>query len=333
MTKTQRITGRVYDCSFPCKKFSPQTACEGQLVRALSPFLKRVLPESVVLPTAIRVMRAVPKFRDILLWDDYNNDLPRLFKEAYRQISGDRAFNGVRSAIPYCFTGAPPHHGHTFFYKPNGALAKTHLSKTEESPIIFLHGYGGNLLWNIWALKKEFPTHPILVPSGGIAWPSRSAADILKYLDDACACVRKNYGITMQSPWLMALSGGGPVAFEVAEFAPERFKGLISIASRPTSPSQLRFPPQFPILMINAEKDERFPFPASRRSFELMRRRKINIHFSKVDDANHFFFLSKRVEMGRLIRKFWDNPFTCHDEGSIPEIIKRKKITVGSKKN
>lgn len=235
-------------------------------------------------------------------------ELKKLFGEAYGKIQKDSAFADVGSAVRYFFR-LPKDQGHAFAYVPNGAAEKVSVEGRDLTPIVFLHGFGGNLLWNLWALKTEFPDRVILAPSCGFAWPRDRAEDtdkVLRYLDTMLSHVEKTFGVSVKRPWLIGLSAGGQVGFDIANCEPgrKRFRGYVSIASDFGGATEPSFPATFPILMLNGTDDTDFSINNVRHTYNDLRQLGANIELHEMKGANHFFFLSRRAEMGELIREF-----------------------------
>ena len=132
---------------------------------------------------------------------------------------------------------------------------ETKAAKEAVPAILFLHGYGGSLLWNLWALKTSFPDHVILMPSGGIAWPDQDAAVVHQYVRGLIENVEAKHGITIDRPWLFSLSQCGPTGFWLASEYPSDFKGYAAIATWAQEPGSLPVDREFPILMVNGDKD------------------------------------------------------------------------------
>lgn len=332
MQKKPKSTGRVWDCEFRTDSFRPEPlADEGRLFEAVlfaARHTRTIFREMLFLAGGTTTMWAIPSLRKELLPDDPKGRLIGLFSGAYRRILLERAFRGTRSAIPYCYTGALAHCGHGFCYLPDQLIRGNAGQEHDTNPIVFLHGYGGNLLWNIWALKTEFPDRIILAPSGGMAWLERYDRYCLEYIDEMRAHVETTFGIELERPWLMALSQGGPTGFSVASHAPDRFRGFVSIASSAVGVSQLQYPPDFPILMINGTDDLRVPYSDAVSTFESLQSRGGNILLEKMEGANHFFFLSQREEMARVIREFWRKEALGSCNKAPPKAPQTKQLTI-----
>src|SRR6185369_3210199 len=124
--------------------------------------------------------------------------LQTLMAEEYAGISKDSVFNQVPSAIPYCFAAEKQKEGLATVYRPKELPAASRC-------IVFLHGYGGSLLWSLHVLVEAFPNHLIICPAYGI-----SAGEVpARYVEEALAAVEHQLGLKIQKPVLMGLSAGG----------------------------------------------------------------------------------------------------------------------------
>jgi pimeloyl-ACP methyl ester carboxylesterase len=298
-------SGRVWACRFAADRFSPPSLRgEGRAAEYALPLAARVdsvWEESHAVPLAIQAFYRAPGWTGNKLSDDPSGELVTLMSDAYGRILRDRSFDGAGSALGFCVAGADPGRGHGFAYIPFNAPPN---AERPRPAIVFLHGYGGNQLWNIWGMKTLFPDRVILAPSGGIAWPDTPPAKTQEYIDEMCREVEKTLHFRVEKPWLMALSQGGPTGFRLASAAPERYAGYVSIASWAEDPSSLKLPKDFPVLMVNGTKDDRVDIADARRTSEALSGRGASVSLETLDGANHFFFLGRQDEMGRLIRRF-----------------------------
>jgi len=149
--------------------------------------------------------------------------LGRLMARAYADMAISPSFMLTRSAVPFCLS-AEPKNGHYFLHVPSGANSSTPV-------LLLLHGYGGNLLYFPWAVWKAIPECILIAPSWQINWSEGSFARRLAYVKTALAHAADKIGVCLQKPWLVPLSQGGPVAFELAAKSPKKFSGLLGIST------------------------------------------------------------------------------------------------------
>lgn len=295
-------TGRVRGCTFPAGAFKPEASSDKMFALASAAVSVRL--ESLAVNQGARAMWRFPKLTGNQLWDDPNGTLVAMFADAYNEITADQGFSDIASAMPYCYAGVGNDQGNGFVYIPYNRPGRKDVPSSLPA-IVFLHGYGGNLLWNIWALKTEFPDHVIIAPSGGMAWPELETKTLHTYIQSMCDYVKKTFGYEVQRPWLMALSQGGPAGFRICTTYPAKYRGYVSIASWADGADRLSIDKKLPILMINGTDDERVPLRDASSVFETLEHRGANIALEKLDDADHFFFLSQREKMADVIREFW----------------------------
>lgn len=299
-------SGRVHTCEFSANGFHPRLLkgddVATQTIIAAGGHIDSVFQEKTAVTNGIRLVLLTPALREQYLPDDPKGTIVKLFADAYERLSADPGFEGARSALPHFCKEAGEPGGHGFIYLPYhrpGAVDCADLP-----PIVFLHGYGGNLMWNLWALKTEFPDRIILAPSGGIGWPKDGDA-ALKYVDGMRDYVCRKFDIRLERPWLMALSQGGSVASRMVTKSSERFRGYVSIASWMDGPAKARYPTTFPTLMIAGTNDKRVTLRKAESDFNDLKLRGAQIELKSLTDADHFFFLARRQEMGRLIKAFF----------------------------
>ena len=249
MAQSDDRTGRVREVRFSGTSYRPSLLSgDGTVEIAIATACKvdNVVREKNFFTSRTTIVWEIPQVRRELILGLEEGELKRLLGDVYEKIADDPAFHGVRSAVPYCWAEATQSVGDGLIYLPDDDVGTASGAVTSQPAIIFLHGFGGNLLWNIWALKTEFPDRVILAPSGGICWPDNDSERIVEYLDDMRAYVEQEFGVKIERPWLIACSQGGPAGFTVANLASDRFRGFVSIASVAELPTELRYPPGFP---------------------------------------------------------------------------------------
>ena len=301
--------GKVTNCTFPLGDFRPSHLDHADSFKAgVARCLDSVGLERLALVQGTRTMWLFPGLTNDQLHDDPDGSLVTLFADAYRDIAADPGFEDVRSAMPWCFSGAGADAGNGFVFVPESRM-ETKAAKEAVPAILFLHGYGGSLLWNLWALKTSFPDHVILMPSGGIAWPDQDAAVVHQYVRGLIENVEAKHGITIDRPWLFSLSQGGPTGFWLASEYPSDFKGYVAIATWAQEPGSLPVDREFPILMVNGDKDERVTIAEATDSFITLKARGADVRQKVLAGADHFFFLSERARLQEIIHDFMTEQF------------------------
>jgi hypothetical protein len=92
-----------------------------------------------------------------------STNLNSLLTTTYSRIAADTALRKLPSALPYCLAARRNTNGHYFVYVPEQA--------GEQSPVIvFLHGFGGNFQFYLWALRESLPEAIIVCPSWNESW-------------------------------------------------------------------------------------------------------------------------------------------------------------------
>jgi pimeloyl-ACP methyl ester carboxylesterase len=247
----------------------------------------QVLPEGFLVIGSLML-----RGRDLGLSARQKSSLDALVLDAYSHIYADPAFTNVSSALPYCFARNKPRQGHYFLYRPGK------LPKRPES-IVFLHGYGGNFLFYMWALKEAFPQHVILVPSWNASGHSGSPSYIKVMLTHA----ERRLGTRLRKSWLMAISAGGRGGFMVYQSMFDRFQGYVCMAAVPDTALARRLSPDLRILMISGTKDRSLPIGIARRQAAMARKVIPSLVYKEID-SDHFFLLAKRKDTFEIIREF-----------------------------
>lgn len=179
-----------------------------------------------------------------------------------------------------------------------------YLRHVPNAPVmVFLHGYGGNLLFNIWAMMKALPDWTLIHPSWGLDWWLAEVGDKIDYLQDLAKDYTQRSGEPLNKPWLAGLSDGGMAAFELASAQPQNYSGLISLASSPNTDTYL-FPAGYPICMINGSEDDRFPINQAMLFALKFLERGVKIQIAEMKGEGHFFLLSSTLKMGKAISSF-----------------------------
>lgn len=297
-------TGQVSNCEFPKPENFRSKHGEGSLsVEALvAKNVHSVGLERLALVQGTRAMWWLPQLTGNKLHDDREGTLVTLFSDAYKSIDADPGFRNVKSAMPWCIAGVGTGTGNGFVYVPDSKRREA--GNTEHPAIVFLHGYGGSLLWNLWALKSLFPDHVILMPSGGIQWEDQDSDAVQQYVENMLAAAKTNLSVTVGRPWLFALSQGGPTAFRLASSHPNKFRGLVAFATWAEKPEGLSMNSRFPILMVNGDKDERVTIEEAKRTEKALKGKGASLELRVLEGADHFFFLSQREELRPIVGDF-----------------------------
>ena len=298
------FTGKVINCDFPLGDFKPRTLGNTSLEAMLARRVDSVGLERLALVQGTRAMWMLPSLTNDQLYDDPDGSLVTLFETAYGSIARDPGFEDVRSSMPWCLAGVGVDKGDGFVFIPASRMSDQS-GKDPAPAIVFLHGYGGSLLWNLWALKESFPDYAIVMPSGGIAWADQDPTVVHQYLTAMIDEVQSRHAIRLDTPWLVALSQGGPTGFRLASARPEAFRGFVGIATAPEAPETLATTPGFPILMVNGDKDERVGIATAVNGFTRLKDCGANIQLKTLAEADHFFFLSQPETTEHVIRAFF----------------------------
>ena len=281
VSAADRAVGRVESCDFATRSLPPpfrvpKQFAEGyRLFQAAGPYVPESLTvKSIVLLDPVQVGLTAQESSGL------HKDLDNI----YGRISADALFENIKSALPYCLADTRQSHGHYFVYFPKKIRDDTRV-------IVFLHGFGGNLLFNTYLLKEAFPDSIILLPSWGVSWQSGT----MQYLEDMYKDVKQRTKFSIRKPCLMGISAGGPAGFRLYSEQPDRFACYVSIASAPSRANVSALKKGLKILMVNGRHDSRFPIARVEPLAAEATRRAPGLQFHVVD-GDHFFMLSKREE-------------------------------------
>jgi surfactin synthase thioesterase subunit len=281
--------GKVESCEFPTHSLPPPFHVPKQFADGYKLFQAggAVLPEKVTVKSALLMSGPQIGLKPKEIQGLYAN-----LDRVYENISADPLFENVPSALPYCLGDQRPTHGHYFAYYPPKATDDTRV-------IVFLHGFGGNLLFNTYLLKEEFPHAVVLLPSWSASWNDGT----MQYLEDMYKDVKRRRSLSIGRPCLMAISAGGPAGFRLYNQRPDGFSCYVSLASAPSLKIVPALKADLKILMVNGKQDSGFRLAHVQPIASRLAERLPDFQFHVVD-GDHFFLLSKREETFRVIKAF-----------------------------
>jgi predicted esterase len=227
---------------------------------------------------------------------DGESGLGGLMAKAYADMALSPSFMLTGSAVPFCLS-TNPEGGHYFLHVPRGADASTPV-------LLLLHGFGGNLLYFPWAIWKEFPDCILIAPSWQINWSEGTFANRRRYVKTALAHVEEHIGVRLQAPWIVPLSQGGPMAFNLAAALPEEFSGLLGISTFADSLRLIeKLEPDFPVRLLHGDHDARVPYGRALDTVSIIQQSGGDAKITVIKGANHFLLLSHRKKVGDFLKK------------------------------
>lgn len=219
-----------------------------------------------------------------------------LLARAYAEMAVSPSFMLTGSAVPFCMS-TEPEGGHYFLHVPDGADSSTPV-------LLLLHGYGGNLLYFPWAIWKEAPEAILIAPSWQINWSEGRFEDRRRYVEAALAHAEEIIGISLKAPWLVPLSQGGPMAFNLASTKPRRFSGLLGISTFAECAQDIaHIDPEFPVRLLHGDHDLRVDCGEACDAVIAIQRSGGDAKITAIEGANHWLLLSNRKKMGDFLRK------------------------------
>ena len=219
--------------------------------------------------------------------------LGRLMAGAYADMAISPSFMLTGSAVPFCLS-AEPKGGHFFLHVPHGADSTTPV-------LLLLHGYGGNLLYFPWAVWKAVPDCILIAPSWQVSWSEGSFARRRHYVEAVLAHAADKIGMRLQKPWLVPLSQGGPVSFEIASAMPNKFSWLLGISTF-GDPEGLNLR-DFLVRLLHGDADGRIPSKIAQTVIRLIKQSGGNAKITMVSGADHFLLLSHRKHVEKFLRE------------------------------
>jgi len=225
-------------------------------------------------------------------------NLGSLLADAYKQMATKYSFAFTGSAVPFCLKDKPKG-GHYFLHLPKVV--------DESTPVLLLfHGWGGNLLYFPWAIWKEIPDSIIIAPSWQVHWTDGDFQNRRRYIHALLKHVEQEHGFRLGKPWLVPLSQGGGMAFQLAGAEPEKFKGLIGISTAADSLDDARrIDPKFPVRLIQGGKDARVECSYACDTVIAIQKCG-DAQITVIDPANHWLLLSHRKRVGKFISESID---------------------------
>ena len=220
--------------------------------------------------------------------------LRALLANAYRSIESQDAFKGIKSSMPYCFATREHTHGHAYLLVPRNANPCSPM-------ILLLHGYGGNLLFQIHAIIQELPSAIIVAPSWQIDWSQGPVENRIALIEDSFRAASAVLGFEFKRPWVIGISQGGIAAFEMLPSEPSLFAGMLGISTCASLPLDAHFP-TVPVWMAHGMRDDIIGIDDARLTVAALIDRGVSVEIGEVADADHFLLLSHREALGRFVR-------------------------------
>ena len=225
--------------------------------------------------------------------EEGESGLGGLMAKAYADMATSPSFLLTGSAVPFCLS-AKPKGGHYFLHVPKGADASTPV-------LLLLHGYGGNLLYFPWAVWKAVPKFILIAPSWQINWSEGAFANRRRYVELALDHASDKIGFRLQKPWLVPLSQGGPMAFNLAAASPRKFSGLLGIST--FGNSEDCGDQNFPVRLLHGGADGRIPCKAAKETIRSIKQAGGNAKITVVAGANHFLLLTHRERLEKFLKE------------------------------
>jgi predicted esterase len=227
--------------------------------------------------------------------EDGESGLGGLLARAYAEMAISPSFMLTGSAVPFCLS-PELEGGHYFLHVPRGADSSTPV-------LLLLHGYGGNLLYFPWAIWKEIPEAILIAPSWQVNWSEGTFLNRRRYVEATLAHASKKTGISLQDPWLVPLSQGGPMAFKLASTKPRRFSGLLGISTFAECMQDIaHLDPVFPVRLLHGDHDARVPFRSACDTVNTIKQSGGDANITAIKGANHFLLLSHREKLREFLR-------------------------------
>ena len=222
------------------------------------------------------------------------DNLGSLMADACKQMATSRSFAFTGSAVPFCLSDKPKG-GHYFLHLPKAV--------DEFTPVLLLfHGWGGNLLFFPWAIWKEHPECIIIAPSWQVDWTDGGFEDRRRYVHTALTHVEQTVVFRLGKPWLIPLSQGGGMAFQLAAAEPKRYKGLIGISTAAASLADAkRLDSKFPVRLLQGSKDARIEEGYVTDTILAIQKHGGDAHHTVIQPANHWLILSHRERVGTFL--------------------------------
>ncbi|HEX4265019.1 MAG TPA: alpha/beta hydrolase [Verrucomicrobiae bacterium] len=223
--------------------------------------------------------------------------LRQFFGERYQLIEKDPVFRNAPSALPYCYSSERPSEGMALVYAPK--------TLGRDTPVIvFLHGYGGSLLWSQQLLAEAFPNYLTICPAYGINSTSIPSTYVLECLQ----AVQKKMGRTIRPPVLMGLSEGGFGAARIFTQSPGQFSRLIVVAAYPPEETLIHFNKKMSARFLVGAKEDSVQSGLFGRYMQSIRPRIGDLEFQTIPDGDDFFLLTRKEQTLKVLRSWLTTP-------------------------
>lgn len=243
------------------------------------------------LPFAVEKLQRIPLLSKYFFCDD-ESDLSDLLRPVYADISEDSAFDDVASELLRSSR------------KKGGlvSLPVRHYAKTVPC-VVFLHGFGGNGLWNIATLRQMLPQALILAPTLGVGFEGRcNPPDIEAWLGTAMASVkRQNPSFEIKGNHIVALSQGTAYAVELLNYSDYPFKSLICISGHPGRSIRQERADSLQVAIMSGAKDARCDASTCKQVRAELATNSFTASCKIVPNADHFLFLSHQDQVTKFL--------------------------------
>lgn len=118
-------------------------------------------------------------------------------------------------------------------------------------------------------------------------------SDRINYVKDALDYARETTGLALKKPWLVPLSDGGPMAFQLACKSPRKYSGLLGISTHAKKASGWKsLGPNFPIRLLHGDRDARITSGSAHETVDNITDAGGDAELTVIKGANHFLVLS-----------------------------------------
>ncbi len=229
-----------------------------------------------------------------------------LFRDVYRDLAKDPAFEDMGSAMPWSYRelfGGRPDVGHLYVYTP------PHEGDEALPVLVFLHGWGGPFLGYQWVFQRfaKANGYAIVAPSYGMGWWRQRGAmtaveRTLEWIDDQPS-------LDGSRLILAGLSNGGPGVSQAAITYPERWNAVVFLSAvmdtrRLASLGESLAQHDTPVLVITGDAERRIPLAYTETCVDSLRQAHQGVDLRIFPGEDHFLLFSQPDAVMELLAEW-----------------------------
>lgn len=245
--------------------------------------------ELKALPFAARQLQRSWLLADRFFHKD-EQDLSDLLEQVAVSIKHDRAFDETASELTRVGNRCGG-----FISLPSG---------TAKNPpiVVYMHGYGGNGVWNVAAIRAMLPRTLVLVPTLGMASATARNSQLVDWITSAIEEARNHVNVNNDATkHLVSLSQGSIAATSLLNNTDYHFDSYTAISGHPALPLSTKRKQMLRVRLISGERDMRCSVEDCQYVSSELKSKKFNVTQWTIKNADHFMVLASQRHIKKLL--------------------------------